>query len=223
MLHSRYLVAKKRSGHDGLRSQRNFGQAVLGLFVLGGGLLIWKEGEGLYLGLILAWAGPFVLLLWTLAYQFLVGLPLTSTLVPLALPTLYLWLVDTLALRRGTWTIESGTKFGVHLWDGLEIEEAVFFLVTNTLIIFGLVAFDNALAILLTFPDLFPNVPEFPSPAMLVQALLTSTSKYDTERITGIQQAVERLQKKSRSFYLASSIFPGRLRIDLILLQVTFT
>ena len=38
------------------------------------------------------------------------------------MPTIYLWAVDTLALRRGTWVIESGTKLGLHLWDGLEIE-----------------------------------------------------------------------------------------------------
>ena len=50
------------------------------------------------------------------------GLPLSSTLIPVLLPTLYLWIVDTLALKRGTWVIESGTKLGWHLWDGLEIE-----------------------------------------------------------------------------------------------------
>jgi 15-cis-phytoene synthase/lycopene beta-cyclase len=126
--------------------------------------------------------------------------------------------VDTLALKRGTWTIESGTKLGVHLWDSLEIEEAVFFLATNVLIVFGLVAFDHAMAILLTFPKLYPQVPELPSPVMLVHALLTNVSDYDEDRVRGIQQAVERLKKKSRSFYLASSTFSGRLRIDLILL-----
>ena len=31
-------------------------------------------------------------------------------------------MVDTLALKRGTWVIESGTKLGIYLWDGLELE-----------------------------------------------------------------------------------------------------
>lgn len=62
----------------------------------------------------------------SLAYQFIIGLPLSSTLLPIVLPTLYLWIVDTLALKRGTWVIESGTKLGWHLWDGLEIEYANF-------------------------------------------------------------------------------------------------
>lgn len=37
-------------------------------------------------------------------------------------PTLYLWYIDTLALKRGTWAIASGTKLGLHLWPGLDIE-----------------------------------------------------------------------------------------------------
>jgi 15-cis-phytoene synthase/lycopene beta-cyclase len=143
---------------------------------------------------------------------------LTNTLLPIALPTLYLWLVDTLALRRGTWVISTGTKYGVHLWDGLEIEEALFFLVTNTLIVFGQLAFDNALAVLYTFPSLFPSSPSLPSPALLIQALLVSPHDYDAERLAGLRDAVQRLRRKSRSFYLASSTFPGPLRTDLLLL-----
>lgn len=189
-----------------------FGHILSGIFLIRGGT------EGTYLGLILVWAGPFALLLWTLSHQFLVDLPYTNTVVPIALPTLYLWIVDTLALKRGTWAISSGTKLGVHLWDGLEIEEAVFFLATNVLIVFGLVAFDNAIAILESFPSLFPTVPRWPSPMLLVQALVTDSARYDEDRLLGIQQAVSRLQKKSRSFYLASATFSGRLRIDLMLL-----
>lgn len=134
------------------------------------------------------------------------------------MPTLYLWVVDTLALKRGTWVISNGTKFGVHLWDGLEIEEALFFLLTNTLIVFGQLAFDNALSILYTFPKLFPDPMILPSPITLVEALLTPTSKYDEARLVGLQEAVIRLKRKSRSFYLASSTFQGQLRSDLMLL-----
>ncbi|PVH68704.1 hypothetical protein DL98DRAFT_662056 [Cadophora sp. DSE1049] len=213
VFHPAYVPSQKHQA-----TQWNLGHAILAFLVTGGGFLVWRGNEGTYLGLILVWAGPFALLLWSLSSQFLLNLPRSSTIAPIAIPTLYLWVVDTLALKRGTWTIESGTKFGVHLWEGLEIEEAVFFLATNILIVFGLVAFDHALAILLTFPKLFSQVPELPSPFMLIQALLTDVSKYDEERVTGIQQAVQRLKKKSRSFYLASSTFSGRLRIDLILL-----
>jgi 15-cis-phytoene synthase/lycopene beta-cyclase len=219
-----YLSCCKTS-RRALGFYQNFGHAILTLCILVGGALIWKGGEGTYLGLILAWAGPFALFLWIISSQFLIALPSTTVLAPIAIPTFYLWIVDRIALKRGTWAIESGTKLGIHLWDGLEIEEAIFFLATNTLIVFGLVAFDHALAILFTFPRLFPMVSELPSLAQLFQACIASTSNYDEERIEGIDQAVERLQKKSRSFYLASSTFSGRLRIDLILLwvQINFT
>lgn len=88
------------------------------------------------------------------------------------------------------------------------------------LVVFGLIAFDNALAILYIFPSLFPEVAPLPSPFLLIQALLTPSHAYDSDRIVGIQQALARLRAKSRSFYLASSVFEGRLRIDLILLYV---
>jgi 15-cis-phytoene synthase/lycopene beta-cyclase len=138
--------------------------------------------------------------------------------LPVLLPTIYLWIVDTLALRRGTWVIENGTKLGIHLWPGLEIEEAFFFLVTNMLIVFGMAAFDNALAVLHTFcpPDWV--APHFPSAILLMKALLKPTSQYDDERLSGLHEAVSRLRRKSRSFYLASGAFQGKLRIDLIIL-----
>ena len=170
------------------------------------------------MGLILVWAGPFVLMLWSLSGRFMLRLPLYNTLAPIVLPTFYLWIVDTLALKRGTWVIESGTKLGIHLWDGLEIEEAFFFFATNTLIVFGLLAFDNAIAILNAFPTIFSTVPELPSPVLLVRALLLSTSQYEIGRIEGFRDALARLKRKSRSFYFASAFFDGRLRIDLMLL-----
>lgn len=218
-LHSVYLRGK-RLLYDGRRLLlwRWLGALIITVAIGVGTVLVKNRAEGLYMGLILVWAGPFVLLLWSLAHQLILELPPSNTLIPIALPTLYLWLVDTLALRRGTWVIEAGTKVGIHLWKGLELEEAVFFLVTNVLIVFGLVAFDNALAILETFPALFASVPSLPSPQLLVKALLVPTEAYDDDRIEGLQQAMVRLRSKSRSFYLASGAFQGRLRIDLVLL-----
>jgi 15-cis-phytoene synthase/lycopene beta-cyclase len=209
---------RRQQKNDPWKYMQLAGQLVLGLLLKKAISLIRENGAGTYMGLILVWAVPFLLLLWSLAYQFILGLPLTNTLLPIALPTVYLWIVDTLALRRGTWVIESGTKFGTHLWPGLEIEEAVFFLLTNTLIVFGLVAFDNAIAILHAFPVHFPSVPALPSPLLLVRALLLPAGAYDEDRIDGLSQAVERLRQKSRSFYLASAAFPARLRVDLIVL-----
>lgn len=142
-LHPIYLRAEDGSIEgEHLRRLKKVGQMVLIGIMTWGARLVGSGGEGMYMGLIIVWAGPFLLLLWydaqnsccqrtesaitdkirSLAYQLIVGLPLLNTLLPVALPTLYLWIVDTLALRRGTWVIESGTKLGLHIWDGLEIE-----------------------------------------------------------------------------------------------------
>lgn len=168
--------------------------------------------------LIVGWVAPIFFMLWTFAYQLLLTLPRSKILLPIAVPTFFLWIVDTLALQRGTWSIESGTKLGIHIWPHLEIEEAIFFLVTNSMIVMGSCAFDNALAILDAFPDIFPTVPGMPPPLLMLKSLFTSTSRYDQQRLDGLQNALTVLAKKSRSFYLASGVFNGRLRIDLILL-----
>ncbi len=199
--------------------RKRFGQVFFACFTLSSYYFsTLPSSKGTYLALICVWAGPVIFALWCLAYQPLLTLPRSKTWLPIILPTAYLWVVDTIALLRGTWTIESGTKIGVQVWPGLEIEEALFFLVTNTLVVFGLTAFETALAVVEAFPDKVPVVPTLPSPSLLMQASFLSPAEYDTARINGIREALKNLSAKSRSFHLASSIFSGRLRLDLILL-----
>ena len=44
--------------------RRWIGISVIAACIFAGIVMIIKSGEGLYMGLILVWAGPFVLLLW---------------------------------------------------------------------------------------------------------------------------------------------------------------
>lgn len=127
------------------RSTRRASQRwrVLPLLPLG---LIWLIAAWLlaahitratYLALILVWALPPIALqlvfgadiLW--CYRKLV---MTTILVP----TAYLALADTLAIAQGIWIISPVQTLGVHLPGGLPVEEALFFLVTNILIGFGI-------------------------------------------------------------------------------------
>ncbi|KAI0847650.1 Squalene/phytoene synthase-domain-containing protein [Daldinia vernicosa] len=217
VLHAQFLTNPNDSSPKSRRI-RTTGQALLIACIVASISLVGKGGRGTYFGLILIWACPVALLTWSLSGYFILNLPTSCVVVPIVLPTVYLWIVDELALGRGTWAIESGTKLGWRLWGSLELEEAVFFLFTNVLIVFGLVAFDRGLAVLYTFPELFPVVPEMPPPSLLAKAVLLDPIKYDMVRVKGIREAVQTLRRKSRSFYLASSVFPGRLRIDLVLL-----
>lgn len=110
---------------------------VLGIIWLPTVWLLWTGvTPATYLSLILVWALPPIIIqvafgvdiLWR--YRALV---LTTILVP----TLYLIVADTLAIDAGTWVISPEQTTGIHLPGGLPIEEAIFFLVTNTLIGFG--------------------------------------------------------------------------------------
>ena len=92
-----------------------------------------------YLGLILAWGMPIVFL------QLLFGFEgirrnLTVLSLSLAVPTLYLWLADAYAISVGIWTISPEQTTGFHIF-GLPVEEAIFFLITNVMVVQGVVLF----------------------------------------------------------------------------------
>ena len=84
------------------------------------------------------------------------------------------------------------------------------------MVVFGLIAFDKAMAILQSFPEQFSRLSLTPSPFLAMEALLLPHHKYDQDRLEGLEQAAEKLKRKSRSFYLASSAFSGQLRVDLV-------
>ena len=111
-----------------------------------GGLLL-TTGAGYYLGAILAWTAP------VLAFQWGVGGPALlrhRRLVALAVlvPTAYLWIADRLAIGVGLWVLSPAFTTGLAVPVlGLPIEEAVFFLLTNLLVVQGIVLFHWVLGV----------------------------------------------------------------------------
>ena len=61
-------------------------------------------------------------------------------LVACGVPSLYLWLWDAFAIGDGIWSISAEFTVGVTV-GGLPIEEAVFFLLTNVLVVQGVLLF----------------------------------------------------------------------------------
>lgn len=103
--------------------------ASVGVLVAG-----WRPGT--YLGLELGWALPPIML------QLIFGADILwhhrrLVLTALLPPTLYLAAADAVAIGAGTWTIDPAQSLGVYLGGVLPLEEFVFFLLTNTLIVFG--------------------------------------------------------------------------------------
>lgn len=101
------------------------------------GLLLSGWQPVRYLSLILVWG------LLPLQLQLVFGADILFAnrkviLASILPPTLYLWLVDWIAIRSGTWTISPEQTTGVLL-GLLPLEEMLFFLVTNLLLVFGLI------------------------------------------------------------------------------------
>jgi lycopene beta-cyclase len=95
----------------------------------------WKSG--VYLTIQLAWALPPIFLQLAFGADILYryrGMVLL-TLIP---TTLYLSAVDAVAIGAGTWTIDPAQSLEIYLGGVLPLEEFTFFLVTNTLVAFGM-------------------------------------------------------------------------------------
>ena len=113
---------------------------TLALSVAGvGALSLAAGGRRLYLGLILVWGAPPLALHWLYGGDILwrsrrvLG---TS----LAAATFYLWAADRVAIGLQIWSVSPLYATGWNLL-GLPVEEAVFFLVTNLLVLQGLLLF----------------------------------------------------------------------------------
>lgn len=98
----------------------------------------WQPGT--YLALELGWAIPPIMLQLAFGADILWryrGLVITG----IGVPTLYLSITDALAIESGTWTIDPAQSLNILLGGVLPIEEFLFFLLTCTMLIFGMTLF----------------------------------------------------------------------------------
>ncbi len=132
----RNVIAATRQSSSAPRALRFNLALAIGLIWIGAIVLLvsgWQSGT--YLALELAWALPPIIfqlgfgadILWH--YRRIVCWSLL-------IPTLYLAITDTIAIGAGTWTIDPAQSTGL-LIGSLPIEEFIFFLVTNLLVVFG--------------------------------------------------------------------------------------
>ncbi|MFO7536917.1 MAG: lycopene cyclase domain-containing protein, partial [Chloroflexota bacterium] len=112
--------------------------AVILLIWLGSVVLLvsgWQPGT--YLGLELIWALP------PIAVQLAFGADILwryrrYVLSSIVILSLYLSATDALAISSGTWTIDPQQSLGIYLGGILPVEEFIFFLLTNILVICGI-------------------------------------------------------------------------------------
>lgn len=137
LLLRRLPVPAMSTNSNGVRL-RTGASVLAGVLWIASGLLLWSGWlPGRYLGLELAWAlAPLLVqlafgadILWR--YRRLI-------LVAILPPTIYLSAADALAIQAGTWTINPALSLDVHLLGVLPVEEFLFFLLTNTMLVFGM-------------------------------------------------------------------------------------
>ena len=103
------------------------------------GILCLFSDSSTYMGLILIWSMPIVLVQWLIGGHYLLR-NAKLVFLSIAAPTLYLWGADSLAIALKIWEISPKYTTGIHLGN-LPVEEAVFFLVTNFMVIQGFILF----------------------------------------------------------------------------------
>ncbi|NNE46499.1 MAG: lycopene cyclase domain-containing protein [Rhodothermales bacterium] len=107
--------------------------------VCGVWMLVSGADRWLYLGLILAWAGPVLAGTWWLGGRRF-GTIGWRYVAACGIPSVYLWVWDAFAIGDGIWEISDWYTVGLEP-GGLPIEEAMFFLLTNVLVVHGVLLF----------------------------------------------------------------------------------
>ncbi len=120
------------------KAVRLIGSVVLGIiWAISAAILLISWEPGRYLALVLVWALP------PIAFQVALGGDILwhyrrLVVTVIASMTLYLSTVDIVALHSGTWVINPQLTLGISFVGVLPVEESVFFLVTCSLLTFGL-------------------------------------------------------------------------------------
>jgi lycopene cyclase domain-containing protein len=103
------------------------------------GFLLLQVDQARYLGLLLAWAGPILLLQLAYGGHYLWANRRTWLFATLP-PVLYLWLIDRFAIGLGIWHFSPELTTGILLL-GLPLEEALFFLLTSLMVNQGILLY----------------------------------------------------------------------------------
>ncbi len=98
------------------------------------------QGSIRYLLLILFWGVPIVGLQWILGFSILKSERITL-ITSLFFLTIYFWIADSIAIYKSIWVLPPETITNIKIMNILPIEEALFFLITNIMVVQGYILF----------------------------------------------------------------------------------
>lgn len=172
-----------------------------------------------YLGCILWWSCPVIMFLWYGAGNYFVKKS-TSSAIAVIVPTLYLCWVDCIALKDDVWHINEKTSLNIFVVDELPFEECLFFLITNLIIVLGGMAFDKSYGLADTYTFEFPlrYSTSWKYYSQQMQQFTRAECDMSPSPVNDIRQCLDVLKRASKSFNVASLVFPAGVRLHLIIL-----
>ncbi|KAE9527398.1 hypothetical protein AGLY_013096 [Aphis glycines] len=172
-----------------------------------------------YLGCILWWSCPVIMFLWYGAGNYFVKKS-TSSAIAVIVPTLYLCWVDRIALKDDVWHINEKTSLKIFVADDLPFEECLFFLITNVIIVLGSMAFDKSHGLADTYTFDFPlrYSASWKYNSQQMRAFVTAECDMSPSPVNDIKHCLNVLKTASKSFDVASLVFPAGVRLHLIIL-----
>lgn len=112
--------------------------------------------ETFYLGSIMCWTSPVIMVMWYGAGNYFVKHLIPSS-IAIAMPTLYLLWINRIALEENVWHLNETTSLNVSVAQGLPLEEALFTFITTVMIVLAGVCYDKAYGMIITFSLIFPH------------------------------------------------------------------
>uniref|UniRef100_A0A2H8TP90 Bifunctional lycopene cyclase/phytoene synthase n=1 Tax=Melanaphis sacchari TaxID=742174 RepID=A0A2H8TP90_9HEMI len=187
------------------------------------GYIITIPGQAtFYLGCILWWVSPVVIFMWYGAGNFFVKkiIPCSFAIV---VPTLYLCWVDRMALKENIWHIGENTMLNIFVIEDLPLEEALFFFISNVIIVLGGTSFDKARGIIETYTLEYQQRFSFSWTYFRQLFWAFMASEYNMPQIVtkDIKKSIEIIKAASKSFTIASFLFQsGKKFVDIIFLSI---
>lgn len=163
-----------------------------------------------YLCAITWWAMPFLTFTWYIAGNF-ISQQLLLVLLSVFAPSFYLWFVDINGLRGGVWHINEATSLEIFFFNDLPLEEVLFFIISNFILVFGLLTLDRSKAILNTFsnsPVLRSKLAKSTTmKGKLTIAALTDEIDLPANVIDDIKNCIQVSEKDANPFSIAANLF----------------
>ncbi|XP_022173194.1 bifunctional lycopene cyclase/phytoene synthase-like [Myzus persicae] len=112
--------------------------------------------ETFYLGSIMCWASPVIMLMWYGAGNYFMKHLIPSSFA-IVVPTLYLLWINRLALKENVWHLNESTSLNLFIANGVPLEEALFTFITTAMVVLAGACYDKAYGMIVTFSLLYPH------------------------------------------------------------------